>query len=41
VKAHFAPLLAQHAVGLTVQIDEGHEVYDAKVGNLHARFSKA
>ena len=40
VRAHFAPVLAQHAVGLTVQIDEGGEVFDAKVGNLHALFNK-
>ena len=40
VKAHFAPVLARRAVGLTVQIDEGGEVFDAKVGNLHALFAK-
>jgi hypothetical protein len=28
-------------VGLTLQIDEGHEVFDAKLGNLHALFAKA
>jgi 5-carboxymethyl-2-hydroxymuconate isomerase len=38
VKAHFAPLLAQRALGLTLQIDEGAEVFDAKLGNLHALF---
>jgi 3,4-dihydroxyphenylacetate 2,3-dioxygenase len=41
VKAHFAPALAQHALGLTLQIDEGHEVFDAKLGNLHAVFGKS
>lgn len=40
VKQLFAPLLARRAVGLTVQIDEGHEVFDAKVGNLHALYTK-
>ncbi len=35
----FAPLLAQRKFGLTVQIDEGHEVFDAKLGNLHPLFS--
>lgn len=40
VKTLFAPLLARRAVGLTVQIDEGHEVFDAKVGNLHALYAK-
>jgi 5-carboxymethyl-2-hydroxymuconate isomerase len=38
-KAHFAPLLAQRALGLTLQIDEGPEVFDAKFGNLHALFA--
>ena len=39
-RTHFAPLLARRAVGITLQIDEGHEVFDAKLGNLHARFAK-
>lgn len=39
-RAHFAPLLAQRPVGLTLQIDEGPEVFDAKFGNLHALFAK-
>ena len=38
-KAHFAPLLARRPLGLTLQIDEGPEVFDAKFGNLHALFS--
>ncbi|MCE2659386.1 MAG: 5-carboxymethyl-2-hydroxymuconate isomerase [Rubrivivax sp.] len=37
--AHLQPLLAAQAVGLTLQIDEGHEVFDAKFGNLHALFA--
>jgi hypothetical protein len=36
--AHFAPLLARRGVGLTVQVDEGAEVFDATVGNLHALY---
>jgi 5-carboxymethyl-2-hydroxymuconate isomerase len=40
-KAHFAPLLArERRVGLTLQVDEGPEVFDAKFGNLHSLFSK-
>jgi len=39
-KAHFAPVLARRLVGLTLQVDEGHEVFDAKFGNLHAHFNK-
>ena len=38
-KAHFAPLLARRTLGLTLQVDEGPEVFDAKFGNLHALFS--
>ncbi len=38
-KAHFAPLLAQRHVGITFQIDEAPgQVFDAKIGNLHAFF---
>ena len=36
--AHFAPLLAQHHVGITLQIDVGAEVFDGKLGNLHPLF---
>jgi 5-carboxymethyl-2-hydroxymuconate isomerase len=39
-REHFAPLLARRAVGLTLQVDEGAEVFDAKFGNLHPLFSK-
>ncbi len=41
VQAHFAPVLAQRPVGITLQIDEGGEVFDAKLGNLHPLFNKA
>jgi 5-carboxymethyl-2-hydroxymuconate isomerase len=37
---HFAPLLARRAIGLTLQIDEGPEVFDGKFGNLHPLFAK-
>lgn len=40
VREHLAPVLARRAVGLTLQIDEGPEVFDAKFGNLHPLFSK-
>lgn len=40
-RAHFAPLLASRPVGITLQVDEGHEVFDAKPGNLHPLFAKA
>jgi 5-carboxymethyl-2-hydroxymuconate isomerase len=34
-------VLASHHLGLTLQIDEGPEVFDAKFGNLHPLFKKA
>jgi 5-carboxymethyl-2-hydroxymuconate isomerase len=37
-KAHFAPLLASRPVGVTLQIDEGPEVFDAKNSSLHPLF---
>ncbi len=39
-RAHFAPVLARRRVGVTLQIDEGPEVFDAKIGNLHSLFQK-
>jgi 5-carboxymethyl-2-hydroxymuconate isomerase len=36
----FEPVLARRALGLTFQVDEGHEAFDAKIGNLHAVFAK-
>jgi 5-carboxymethyl-2-hydroxymuconate isomerase len=40
VREELAPLLAKRPVGLTLQVDEGHEVFDAKLGNLHPLFAK-
>ena len=37
-KAHFEPLLARRLVGVTLQIDEGQEVFDAKLSNIHPLF---
>jgi 5-carboxymethyl-2-hydroxymuconate isomerase len=39
-RTHLAPLLARRPLGVTLQIDEGPEVFDAKFGNLHAHFAK-
>lgn len=39
-KAHLAPVLARRPLGLTLQIDVGAEVFDAKFGNLHALFAR-
>lgn len=38
-RAHFAPLLAAQPVGITLQIDEGAEVFDAKNSSLHPLFA--
>lgn len=40
-RTHFAPLLERRHLGLTLQIDEGPEVFDAKFGNLHPLFRKS
>jgi 5-carboxymethyl-2-hydroxymuconate isomerase len=39
-KAHFASLLAGEHMGLTVQVDEGQEAFDAKHSSLHPLFGK-
>lgn len=39
-KTYFAPLLAAQHMGVTVQIDEGQEVFDAKHSSLHPLFTK-
>ena len=41
VKAHFAPLLASRHIGLTLNIDVGEEVFDAKNSSLHPLFAPA
>ena len=40
-KAFFAALMAQRHIGITLQIDEGPEVFDAKHSNLHPLFNKS
>lgn len=39
--SQLAPLLARQALGVTLQIDEGQEVFDAKNSSLHPLFKKA
>ena len=39
VKSHFADQLAVRPIGLTLQIDEGPEVFDAKNSSLHPLFN--
>lgn len=38
--SHLGPLLASRHVGITLQIDEGREVFDAKNSSLHTLFNK-
>jgi 5-carboxymethyl-2-hydroxymuconate isomerase len=38
-RLHFEPLAALRPVGVTVQIDEGPEVFDAKYSTLHPLFA--
>ncbi len=39
-QAQFAEQLARRPIGITVQVDEGHEVFDAKSSSLHPLFQK-
>ena len=38
VRRHFEALFARRPVGITLQIDEGAPVFDAKHSNLHPLF---
>ncbi len=40
-KTFFAPVMVQRHIGIKLQIDEGPEVFDAKLSNLHPLFNKA
>ncbi len=39
-RAHFYPLFSQNHIGITLQVDEGHEAYNGKHGNIHPLFQK-
>lgn len=39
VRQHFADQLQSRPIGLTLQIDEGPELFDAKVSSLHPLFA--
>jgi 5-carboxymethyl-2-hydroxymuconate isomerase len=41
VKERFAEQLARRPIGITVQVDEGIEVFDAKNSSLHPLFNKS
>ena len=38
-RTHFEPLLATRYIGITLQIDEGQEVFDAKHSTIHPLFA--
>lgn len=40
-QAHFADIFDKRHIGITLQIDEGMPVYDAKHSNLHPLFAKS
>ena len=40
-KTHFQPVFRQRHIGITLQIDEGQEVFDARHSNLHPLFNKS
>lgn len=41
VRVHFAKLFETRAIGITLQIDEGAPVFDAKHSTLHAMFANS
>ncbi len=41
VRAHVDALMATQPIGVTLQVDEGHEVFDIKHSTLHPLFRKA
>lgn len=41
VAEHFTELLASRYVGVTLQIDEGQEVFDAKLSSIHPLFARS
>lgn len=40
-KAHFESLFAARYIGVTLQIDEGQEVFDAKHSTIHPLFARS
>jgi len=39
VQEHFATLLADRYIGVTLQVDEGQEAFDAKMSSIHPLFA--
>ena len=41
VQEHFATLLADRYIGVTLQVDEGQEAFDAKMSSIHPLFARS
>ena len=41
VRGHFGSLFDRRYLGVTLQIDEGQEVYDAKLSSIHPLFNRS
>jgi 5-carboxymethyl-2-hydroxymuconate isomerase len=39
VRAYIAPLLEKQHIGITMQVDEGQEVFDEKISTIHPLFN--
>jgi 5-carboxymethyl-2-hydroxymuconate isomerase len=39
-KAHFEPVFARRYLGLTLQVDEGHEAFNGVASTIHPLFNK-
>jgi 5-carboxymethyl-2-hydroxymuconate isomerase len=37
---HFTDLLANRYIGITLQVDEGHATFDAKLSSIHPLFAR-
>jgi len=40
-KAYLVPVFAHRYVGMTLQVDEGHEMFDAKHSTIHPLFARS
>lgn len=40
-REHLAPVFAGRHIGITLQVDEGHEVYDHKHSTIHPLFARS
>ena len=38
IRAHFEPLLQRRYIGVTLQVDEGQEIFDSRTSSIHPLF---